>query len=219
MGPHRRRQEQGLRQLGHLLRHPQARAGSDLVRRGQVDLPLLHARHAELGHPRRLGLPADLPGHAILGSVDFRASVQRGDRPGHGPDEAAGVVLRLRARARAAHRRLRRATSTSRWTWRSRISARSTRRATRSTSSATRASTMQRTSSISGTSDVLPLPEGRARLRRDGSRRGQAVLEQLGPEGQLHAEPPVWQLLGSVAVGRERPHAAEHRPQLRLHRS
>ena len=60
------------------------------------------------------------------------ASVQRGNRPEHGPDEVAGVVLRVRARARAAHRQLRRATSTSRWTWPSRTSARSTRRGTRS---------------------------------------------------------------------------------------
>ncbi len=78
VGHHRRRQEQGLRQLGDLLRHPQARTGADLVRRRQVDLPLLHARHAELGHARRLRLPAGLPGHV---PGDDRLPASRPTRP------------------------------------------------------------------------------------------------------------------------------------------
>ena len=37
---------------------------------------------------------------------------------------------------------------------------------------------------------------------------------QLVPATQLPVEPPVWQLLGPVAVGRERPHQPERRPRV-----
>ncbi len=70
--------------------------GLTLVRRRQVDLPLLHARHAELGHAGCRRLPARLP-RQVPPHDRLPAPVERGHRPEHGPDEAAGVVVRLRA--------------------------------------------------------------------------------------------------------------------------
>ena len=53
------------------------------------------------------GCPTDLPGHVPRRSDRLPSSVQRGDRPGHRADEAAGMVLRLRAGTGAAHWQLR----------------------------------------------------------------------------------------------------------------
>ena len=55
--------------------------------------------------------------------------------------------------------------------------------------------------------EVLPFPK--AVRDYDALEVGleKRLSNNWGP-GQLHAEPPLWQLLGSVAVGRERPHAA-----------
>ena len=41
---------EGVRVVGHLLRHLQARAAARLVRRRQVARVLLHARHLRVGH-------------------------------------------------------------------------------------------------------------------------------------------------------------------------
>jgi hypothetical protein len=47
-GTSRQRQVEGLRQLGHLLLHPEDGPGAPVFRRRQVDAVLLRARHAEL---------------------------------------------------------------------------------------------------------------------------------------------------------------------------
>ena len=49
--------------VGHVLRHLQAEPAARLVRRRQVDLVLLHARHAELRVAARLAAARRLPGH------------------------------------------------------------------------------------------------------------------------------------------------------------
>ena len=59
---------------------------------------------------------------------------------------------------------------------------------------------------------MTALPKAEARLRQRRVRAREAVRRQLVPAQQLPVEPAVWQLLGTVAVGRKRPHQPERRP-------
>ena len=70
----RRRQVEGVRFVGRVLRHLQARAAARIVRRRQVARLLLHARHVRLAEPPgRLGnCPPACPGTLISGPIDFR---------------------------------------------------------------------------------------------------------------------------------------------------
>ena len=73
----RRRQDEAVRQLGHLLRHLQAGAAAGLVRRPEVARVLLHARHAELRVARSRRLPAGVPGPAARRSDRLPSPVER----------------------------------------------------------------------------------------------------------------------------------------------
>ena len=93
VGRQGRRQVEGVRQLGHLLRHPQARPRPLVLRRRQVDPVLLLARHAELAEPRRRpelpGGPERLPRPpAALPRLPL--PLERRDPVRHQADEDAG---------------------------------------------------------------------------------------------------------------------------------
>ena len=60
-----------------------------------------------------------------------------------------------------------------------------------------------------------PAP-GEARLRQHRAGAHQEPVRQLLPARELPLEPPLRQLLGALAVGRERPHQPERRPHVRL---
>ena len=78
--PQGRRQVEGVRLVGHLLRHLQARTAARLVRRRQVDRVLLHARHARLARrcSTTSGCPPACPGTFIR--VDRLPSSRRSGR-------------------------------------------------------------------------------------------------------------------------------------------
>ena len=59
------------------------------------------------------------------------------------------------------------------------------------------------------------LSQGRSRLRCPGARGTEAARPQLGAHRKLRLEPPVRQLLGPLAIRRERAHRAKHRLDLR----
>ena len=101
LGRDGRRQDEGLRQLGHLLRHLQARAAPRLVRRRQVAGVLLHSRHPRVGHARRLGLPAGLPGHAAARPDRLPPPLERPRGERHRPRPEAHEDAGVRGRRRA----------------------------------------------------------------------------------------------------------------------
>ena len=70
--------------------------------------------------------------------------------------------------------------------------------------------------SLAFTNPNVALPKADARLRRGRVRVRQAPANNWYSARQLHVEPPLWQLLGPVAVGRKRPHQPERRPPVRL---
>ena len=98
----RRRQVEGFRQLGRLLRRHEAGTAARRVRRRQVDRAVLHARYARLpvDRPGRQ-LPRHLPGVGGLPHPVERPLLPgvRRDRSGPQADAPAGAGRRRRARA------------------------------------------------------------------------------------------------------------------------
>ena len=210
-----RRQQEGVRFVGHVLRHLQARTAARLVRRRQVARVLLHARHLRLADPRRRRqLPAGLPGHADprsdrLPSPSFGADAIEPDlKPMQQQEATVGLDHQLNdvmaVSVRYVHKQIdraiedtrRRSTAGRQRDLHHRQPGRGPHRARRSRDAERRAA------------------EADARLRRGRVRLREALLRQLVPPRQLPVEPSLWQLLGPVAVGRERPHQPERRPPL-----
>ena len=209
--------------MGHLLRHLQAGAAARLVRSATsgstyyytldtYDFDTLMARAAA----RRC--PPACAGTLIRGPIDFRHVSTGADtlEPDLQAHEEPGVVVRPRApadRDDGRQRPLRPQVARPRG---SRTRARSTRTRTKSTSSPTRASA-SRALACQRQSKHSPQPEGRsATTTASSSSCTKNLANNWSLPHELHVEPPLRELLGPVAVGRERPHRPERRPRVRL---
>ena len=95
----RRRPLEGVRLVGRVLRHLQARTAARIVRRRQVDRVLLHARHLQLADARgQPGVPARVPRQAAPHDrLPAHLGRPERDRPGPQADAAAGSDRRHRA--------------------------------------------------------------------------------------------------------------------------
>ncbi len=131
-----RRPDEGVRQLGNLLRHLQARAAPRLVRRRQVARVLLHARHADWTTlVDGASCPPACPGRSCValrprttrwaGSTSVSRRSDARDRPGPGADAVAGSSRSASSTSSNTCMAVGAATSTSRSTRRSKTSARS----------------------------------------------------------------------------------------------
>ena len=229
---------EALRLVGHLLRHLQAEHAARLVRRRQVDVLLLHARHAGLTSrcgTRRARRPA--PATFMHGaSTSAQPSVKpawtsrspEDSKPMRTQELSFGFEhqlnnVELAASVRFVHKQLDRAIDDigdldperERGLYH-RQPRRRTGRRVRHLERPERLQAAGTGRRFPANAELITMPEGDAQLQQRRVRLDKRLSNQLDGDRSYTLEPRHGQLLGPVVVGRERPRQPEQLARLRL---